>query len=72
MKYEIILNNQVSKEAWLKLFNKNEFASPFQSPDAFEHFQTLDSIMVTVHAVQNIENDELSALVVVVLQREKV
>lgn len=70
MALETIVNNQVSREAWQAFLTKNDFANPFQSPEGFDYLKTLNTMEVSIHAVQNTGDGEIRALVIVTLQQE--
>ena len=70
MALEPVVNNQVSREEWQAFLTKNDFANPFQSPEGFDYLKTLDSMEVSIHAVQNTGDGEIRALVIVTLQQE--
>lgn len=65
---EIKINN-VNIEDWNSLINKSALSSPFQTHEYYKFYNSLDGFSADVFAIQ--ENNELLALCVVTIQKEK-
>jgi serine/alanine adding enzyme len=65
---KVIQNSQVERNKWKKLLNNNPYASPFQSQQFYEYYNSVGGLSADVFAVE--ENGEYTALSVVTLQKE--
>ncbi len=66
---KLLINQDVKKENWIKLLNKSQFVSPFQSPEFYKLYNEIDIFLSDVFAIE--ENGEYKALVVVTIQKER-
>ncbi|HCA43476.1 MAG TPA: GNAT family N-acetyltransferase [Bacteroidetes bacterium] len=65
----IIKVNDIKTDLWLDLFQKSEYSSPFQTPEFFKFFKSLNDFSADVFGVE--EREELTSLMVVTIQKEK-
>lgn len=66
----IIQNKDLVIQDWKIFLDKNECSSPFQTPEYFEFFNSVDNFSAEVFAVENDKRD-IAGLVVVTIQQEK-
>lgn len=66
---QILTTKNIERIKWNILLKISPFSSPFQTPEYFDFYNTLNSFNAEVFAVS--ENDELLALVVVCVQKEQ-
>ena len=64
----IIRNNQVDKNKWCHLLKDNPYASPFQTYEYYEYFNSIDGLSADVFAIE--ENGEYIALSIVTIRKE--
>lgn len=65
----IVLNNDIKKDQWLTILRKNPASSPFQSPELFDFFNSIDGFSAEVIGVEH--EGSLESVVVVTVQKEK-
>lgn len=65
---KIISNNEIPLDLWKDFIRKNKFASPFQSPEYYNLFNSVEGISSLAIAV--IDSKRILALAVVTLQSE--
>jgi len=65
---KLINNDEISLEAWKSLIEVSPFASPFQTPDFYKLFNSVEGFSAKVIAVA--DEEKLQALVVITLQKE--
>ena len=65
----IIKNEEISVEKWTKLLALSIYKSPFQSPQFYKFFNTVDGFSADVFAIE--EDEEYKALLVITIQKEK-
>ncbi len=65
---KLLQNEEIPIPAWRELLNRSSYSSPFQTPEWYEFFNSVDGLSADVIAVKC--NASLSALVVVTLQKE--
>jgi len=65
----VICNNSIPIEKWKSFFNNSSFATPFQSPEYYDFFNSVNGLAADVFAVE--ENNELQALCVVTFLKGK-
>jgi len=65
----VLIDNEVSKEQWESFYLSNFFSSPFQSHSFYSLFNSIEGLSANVFACE--ENNEIKALCVVTLQKEK-
>lgn len=65
----IIKNEEISVEKWNKLLELSIYTSPFQSPQFYKFFNTVDGFSADVFAIE--EDEEYKALLVITIQKEK-
>jgi len=66
---KVLIDNEVSKEQWESFYLSNFFSSPFQSHSFYSLFNSIEGLSANVFACE--ENNEIKALCVVTLQKEK-
>lgn len=66
---KIVKNNEVDNSKWKKLLDTSSYASPFQSENFYDFYNSIPNYSAEVFAVE--ETDEYNALVVVTYQQEK-
>jgi hypothetical protein len=65
----LVNNKTVNIKKWTALIKVSTFSSPFQTPEFYNLFNSIDGYSADVFAVE--ENNAYSALVVVTVQKEK-
>lgn len=65
----IISNENINRGEWLELLNKSPFASPFQTSDFFDFYNSLKGFSADVFGIE--DNNELKAIIVITIQKEK-
>ena len=65
----IIKNEEISVEKWNKLLELSIYTSPFQSPQYYKFFNTVDGFSADVFAIE--EDEEYKTLLVITIQKEK-
>jgi len=65
----VLLNQNVPRVQWDSLYSSNNYSSPFQSYSFYSFFNSVDGLSANVFACE--ENNEILALCVVTLQKEK-
>jgi len=65
----LLLNNSINTAQWQKLLESSPFASPFQTPEYYNFFNSISGFSADVFAVE--QTEEIKALVSVSLQKEK-
>jgi len=65
---KVIINNNIPRDKWNKLLSSSPYASPFQTPDFFDLFKSINHLSSMVIAVKDI--DTIKALAVITLQKE--
>jgi len=66
---KVLKNKELSNAKWAELINNNPFSSPFQTPEYYNFFNSLEGFSADVFAVE--ANDEYQALVVVTVLKGK-
>ena len=66
---KVLLDREVSIEQWESFYLSNFFSSPFQSYSFYSFFNSIEGLSANVFAYE--ENNEILALCVVTLQKEK-
>ena len=66
---KLIKNKELVNAKWLKLLTQSEFSNPFQTPEFYELYNSLDDYSADVFAVE--DEGEYKSLVVVTVQMEK-
>ncbi|KFZ44659.1 hypothetical protein KD27_04630, partial [Smithella sp. D17] len=66
---KIVINEKVDLQKWTGFIKQSTFSSPFQTPEFFNFFNSIDGFSANVFAVE--ENNVYNALVVVTVQKEK-
>lgn len=66
---KVLINKELDINKWNHLLKVSEQSSPFQTPDYYAFFNSLDGLSASVHAVE--QNSQFEALCVVTLQKEK-
>jgi lipid II:glycine glycyltransferase (peptidoglycan interpeptide bridge formation enzyme) len=66
---KIIKNLDVKRDKWLNILKKSPFASPFQSPESYDLFNSTENYSADVFAIE--DAGEYKALIVVTIQKEK-
>ena len=64
-----ISNNNISREKWKCFLNDSSFATPFQTPEYFDFYNSVPGLNAEVFAVE--DSNELLALCIVTFQKEK-
>lgn len=65
----LLLNDAIDTEQWRKLLESSPHASPFQTPEYYDFFNSMFGFSANVFAV--VHNEKIKALVCVTLQKEK-
>lgn len=65
----LVVNNDVNIDKWKQLLSVSEFASPFQSYDFYNFYNSIPIYTADVFAI--LEKDEYTSLVVIAIQKEK-
>ncbi|MFK5982661.1 MAG: peptidoglycan bridge formation glycyltransferase FemA/FemB family protein [Flavobacteriaceae bacterium] len=65
----LVVNKEIQKDKWDSILSKNNFSSPFQSPQFYEFFNTVKNFSADVFAIE--EDNKYKALVLVTVQKEK-
>jgi predicted N-acyltransferase len=65
----ILKINDIKTDSWLDLLEKSNYSSPFQTPEFFEFFNSINGFGAEVFAIE--EHGVLQALVLVTIQKEK-
>ena len=65
----IVLNDDVDKIEWLALVEKNQFSSPFQTPEFYDFINSLNNHKAEVIAVADNQKN-IKALAVVAIHSE--
>ncbi len=65
---KIIYNDEIPLKSWNSLLKSSNFASPFQTPEFYQLFNSLEGLSAEAIAITNSEN--LLALVVIILFRD--
>ncbi|PID71010.1 MAG: hypothetical protein CSA39_03530 [Flavobacteriales bacterium] len=65
----LLINDCVDQKIWLDLLGNNKFASPFQTPQFYQFYNTISGYKADVFAVE--DNEQYKALMVVTVQKEK-
>ena len=65
---KVLLNNEIPREEWKELIEKNDFATPFQTPEFFDFYNSVQHLSAIAIAVE--DKGKLNALAVVTLQKE--
>lgn len=63
-----LINDQIDKKKCLTFFEKNCFATPFQSFDFYDFFNTIPNHKAYAFAIEN--NNEIKAFCIVTIQKE--
>lgn len=66
---KFFINKEIDRKVWLEFFKSNTFATPFQSPEYYDFFNSVNGLAADIYAVE--ENNELQALCVVTFLKEK-
>jgi serine/alanine adding enzyme len=66
---EILFNDSIPLFAWQELLSRNPYATPFQSSEFYNLYNSVNNLSAQAIAVS--DSDSLKALVVVTLQREQ-
>ncbi|MHA1386483.1 MAG: lipid II:glycine glycyltransferase FemX [Candidatus Helarchaeota archaeon] len=66
---KILKNNEINRTKWKVFFEKNNLSTPFQSPEYYEFFRSVQGMSAQVFAVEH--KNDLQALCVVTIQKEK-
>jgi lipid II:glycine glycyltransferase (peptidoglycan interpeptide bridge formation enzyme) len=66
---QILIEHEINREKWTNFLLGNQYSSPFQSPEYYEFYNKVPNQTALVFAIQ--ENNELKALCLVTLQKEK-
>ena len=66
---KIIFNNNINLAKWEYLIHKSEFSSPFQTPEFYKFYNSVDGFSADVFAIE--KNSEYTSLVVVTIEGEK-
>ena len=66
---KIVKNKEINNIKWKKLLDISSYASPFQSPEYYDFFNSVTGLVADVFAVE--EGNEYTSLVVVTIQKEK-
>lgn len=61
--------NDIKTSLWHDILEKSSYSSPFQTPDFYNFFRSLDNCSADVFAIE--KDNELISLVVVTLQKEE-
>lgn len=65
---KLLKNRQLIKEKWINLLNKSEFSSPFQSPEFYDLYNSVEGNLADVFTVE--EGGEYKTLMVITTQKE--
>jgi serine/alanine adding enzyme len=65
----ILINDQIKRDQWKTLLEKNPYSTPFQSPEYYDFYNSVKGFSAEVLAID--ESDILLALVVVTIQKEQ-
>jgi hypothetical protein len=65
----VIINDQIKRDKWKELLEKNPYATPFQTPEYFDFFNSVKRFSAEAFAIE--ESDNLLALVIVTIQKEQ-
>ncbi|MFC2110896.1 lipid II:glycine glycyltransferase FemX [Bacteroidota bacterium] len=66
---KIIKNNEIKVENWKELNKTSPFSSPFQTPEFYEFYNSLEGFSADVFAIE--QDKVLNSLVVITIQKEK-
>jgi lipid II:glycine glycyltransferase (peptidoglycan interpeptide bridge formation enzyme) len=66
---KLLLNEEVQQKKWKELLTKSKFASPFQTPEYYKFFNSVEGFSADVFAIE--KDNEYKVLVVVTIQKEK-
>jgi lipid II:glycine glycyltransferase (peptidoglycan interpeptide bridge formation enzyme) len=67
---KLLKSKDLAVQDWKNFLNENKYSSPFQTPEYFEFFNSVDNFSADVFAVEN-DNGNLDGIVVVTIQQEK-
>jgi len=62
-------NKEIDREKWMQLLQKSSFSTPFQTPEYYDLFNSVEGYSADVFATE--EEGEYKSLVVVTIQKEK-
>ncbi|MFC2116712.1 hypothetical protein ACFLTU_09560, partial [Bacteroidota bacterium] len=65
----VLINNRIAIDKWQTLLSKSPFSSPFQTPEYYKFYNSLDNFSADVFAVE--ENEFLTVLMIITVQKEK-
>ncbi|MCK9421315.1 MAG: hypothetical protein M0Q38_01830 [Bacteroidales bacterium] len=65
---QIIANEHIDIKSWTKFLKNNSFTSPFQTPEFYQFFNSVEGLSAEVFSI--IEKDIIVALVVVTIHKE--
>lgn len=65
---KVIFNNEIPRDLWSEFVDRNSMATPFQTPEFFDFFNSLLNLSAIAIAVEH--DDELRALTVISIQKE--
>lgn len=66
---KLVKNKELIKDKWLELLALSEFSNPFQTPECYDLFNSVDGYYAEVFAVE--AEGEYKSLVVITVQKEK-
>jgi len=65
---KVLFNNDIPRDQWYKLLSENSYASPFQTPDFFDLFNSVTRLSSIAIAIQ--DSNSLKAMAVITMQKE--
>jgi len=65
----VLVDDKINKKLWGELCTNSLFSSPFQTPEFYEFYNSVEGFSADVFAVE--EKDKLTSLVVVTIQKEQ-
>jgi len=65
----LLINQNINEIKWNELLSQSQFSSPFQTPEFYHFYNSLDGFSADVFALE--EDGAYKALAVVSIQKEK-
>lgn len=66
---KLLKNKELIESKWIELLEKNEFSTPFQTPEFYDFYNSIDGFSADVFALEH--DNVYKALVVVTIQKEQ-